>query len=94
MPFTRNTDPETSHRAADSVRNITETQAHILKVLSRPRTDPELIEAYRSLKTAPRASESGIRSRRSELVARGLVIDTGQRVKLPSGRHAVLWSKA
>jgi hypothetical protein len=54
----------------------------------------ELVEAYRNLKMAPRASESGIRSRRAELVAQGLVVDTGGRVKLPSGRWATLWRRA
>jgi hypothetical protein len=94
MAQARYSDPETSHQAAESVSNITETQANILKALIRPRTDVDLIEAYRNLKTAPRASESGIRSRRAELVAAGLVIDTGDRVKLPSGRSAIVWARA
>jgi hypothetical protein len=94
MPLARHTDPATSHAAAESVQNVTQTQEYILKALTRPRTDLELVEAYRNLKEAPRASESGIRSRRSELVARGLVIDTGDRVKLPSGRLAAVWAKA
>jgi hypothetical protein len=94
MALARNTDPATSHAAAESVRNITETQEYILRALTRPRTDVELVEAYQNYKTAPRASESGIRSRRAELVSRGLVIDTGDRVKLPSGRLAAVWAKA
>ena len=94
MPYARKTDPQTSHDAARSVGNITPTQKYILKVLERPRTDMELVEAYRNLKLAPRASESGIRSRRAELVNRGLVVDSGGRVKLPSGRWATIWRKA
>jgi hypothetical protein len=93
MALARNTDPETSHQAAASVTNITETQQWILKALNRPRTDVELIEAYRNMATAPKASESGLRSRRAELVAQGLVKDTGERVKLPSGRSAIVWAK-
>jgi hypothetical protein len=87
----RGTDPVTSHLAADSVDNVTQTQAFILRCLKRPRNDVELVSAYRSYKTAPRASESGIRSRRAELVDRGLVIDTGRRVKLMSGRYSIVW---
>jgi hypothetical protein len=87
----RSTDPVTSHLAADSVDNVTATQAYILRCLKRPRNDTQLIDAYRAYKTAPRASESGIRSRRAELVDRGLVADTGFRVLLNSGRYSIVW---
>lgn len=87
----RNTDPVTSHLAAESVDHITATQEYVLRCLRRPRHDVELVDAYRAYKTAPRASESGIRSRRAELVDRGLVIDTGRRVRLASGRYAIVW---
>lgn len=90
----RKTDPETSHEAAESVDRITETQEYVLRALRRPRADVELVEAYRKFKRAPRASESGIRSRRAELVDRGLVIDTGRRVRLESGRFAIVWGRA
>jgi hypothetical protein len=90
----RRTDPITSHLAADSVDNVTATQAFILRCLKRPRNDVELVSAYNAYKTAPRASESGIRSRRAELVDRGLVVDTGARVKLTSGRYSIVWGLA
>lgn len=90
----RSTDPVTSHLAAESVDNVTETQGFIIRCLKRPRNDVELVQAYRQYKTAPRASESGIRSRRAELVDRGLVIDTGRRVKLESGRYSIVWGLA
>lgn len=90
----RKTDPKTSHEAAESVDRITETQEYVLRALRRPRADVELVEAYRKFKRAPRASESGIRSRRAELVDRGLVIDTGRRVRLESGRFAIVWGRA
>lgn len=93
MPGARITDPQTSHDAAESVDNLTETKQYILKALVRPRTDVSLVEAYRNLKFAPRASESGIRSRRAELVADGLVKDSGVRVKLASGRSAIVWER-
>lgn len=94
MPFARLTDPATSHEAAESVSNVSETQKYILKALNHPRTDPDLAEAYLNLKGAPKASLSGIRSRRAELVAKGLVKDTGDRVKLESGRRAIVWAVA
>lgn len=94
MARARNTDPITSHLAAKSVRDVTATQEYVLKALRRARTDVELVEAYNNLKTAPRASDSGIRSRRAELVRRGMVIDTGKRVRLDSGRYAIVWGRA
>lgn len=94
MAKARNTDPITSHLAAESVRDVTATQEYVLKALRKARTDVELVEAYNSLKTAPRASESGIRSRRAELVRKGMVVDTGRRVRLDSGRYAIVWGRA
>jgi hypothetical protein len=91
MPKARKTDPQTSHEAAESVNNVTLTQEYVLKALRRARTDVQLIEAYRSMRKAPPASESGIRSRRAELVRKGLVVDTGSRQVLPSGRKAIVW---
>lgn len=94
MARARNTDPLTSHLAGASVGDVTKTQQYILRALRRSRTDVELVEAYNSLKTAPRASESGIRSRRAELVRKGLVVDTGRRVRLDSGRYAIVWGRS
>lgn len=91
--FARKTDPETSHQAAESVADPTKVQEFILKALVRPRTDFELVSAYQNMKS-PRQSESGIRSRRAELVRLGLVVDTGERRKTPSGRNAIVWTKA
>lgn len=94
MARARNTDPSTSHEAAASVKDITKTQEFILQALVRPRTDIDLVEAYNNLKLAPRASESGIRSRRAELVRAGMIVDTGERRKLESGRKAIVWARA
>jgi hypothetical protein len=97
MPHARTLDPSTSHQAAASVRNIGATHQAILKVLSAfALTDLELVTYYnnaaRKDDTVPRASESGIRSRRAELVELGLVMDTGRREKLASGRAAIVWT--
>jgi hypothetical protein len=91
VPRARNTDPITSDLAAESVKNVTGTQSFILRALKTARADHELVEAYRAYKTAPYASESGIRSRRSELVERGMVRDSGKRTTTRSGRKAIVW---
>jgi hypothetical protein len=98
MPHARKTDPTTSHEAAASVGNITKTQEAILKILEVvPSYDLMLVHHYNKqvlLGNVPMASESGIRSRRAELVERGLVQDSGERVRLASGRHAIVWKAA
>ncbi len=102
MPFARKTDIQTSHDAAASVKDVTATQQAIMKLIQlQPMTDQRLVEFYSAQIRMgadaidfPRASESGIRSRRAELVAKGLIKDSGLREKLDSGRHAVVWSKA
>lgn len=101
MAHARNTDPSTSHSAARSVQNITATQQAIMKLLQiQPMTDQRLVEFYTAqirmgadARDFPRASESGIRSRRAELVDAGLVKDSGAREKLESGRSAVVWTR-
>lgn len=97
MPNARILDPSTSHQAARSVTNVTQTQHAILEIYRQFRnglTDYELVTIYQREARAydyPQASESGIRSRRAELVDQGRVEDTGKRVKLPSGRSAIVW---
>jgi hypothetical protein len=90
MPNARTTDPETSHEAAMLVTNITPLKQEILQRLMTPMTDTDL---YETLRTGSRliVTESGVRSRRSELVQAGLVRDTGERVKLATGRRAIVW---
>lgn len=88
----RATDPETSHAAARSVEGITATQTFIVKALLRqPAHDQELIARYRNMTGAPAASESGIRSRRAELVDRRIIEPTGQTIRLDSGRYSIVW---
>ena len=98
MRFARKADPITSHEAADSVDEFkaTETQQAILKLLKRPMTDQDLVFDYQVMflnGLAPRASESGIRSRRAELAALELVVPVGFKV-LESGRRAIVWETA
>jgi hypothetical protein len=95
MPHARTTDPLTSHEAASSVNNVETTKLAIKYLLMvSPKTDLDLIEAYEigaMMGKWPNASQSGIRTRRAELVAQGEVEATGEKVKLPSGRSANLW---
>ena len=96
MPHARHTDPQTSHEAAESVTAVTATQEFILKLLERPMTDEQLVNAYeiaRIVGDAPRASASGVRSRRAELYQRKLVAPVGFSVTA-SNRKAIVWSVA
>lgn len=67
-------DPQTSKAAAESVtpRTVSRIQRAILSTLTtarEPRSDEQICEALAWLKV----SESGIRSRRAELVRKGLI---------------------
>lgn len=90
MPHARRTDPETSHEAAESVTNITPLKQEILQRLMTPMTDADLYELL-TISSRLIVTESGVRSRRSELVQAGLVRDTGARQKLKTGRNAIVW---
>lgn len=88
-------DPSTSHEAAASVRQITVTQDRVLSLLRwlGAMTDEEILAAYdrrRAVTGWPPVSPSGLRSRRSELVAQGRVTADG-RGKTSSGRSCQIW---
>jgi hypothetical protein len=97
MPKARNRDPQTSFDAANSIsqKRVTETQRAIYYLLlAGPANDVDGYGYYKvamDQEIAPYASESGYRSRRAELVELGLVEDTGERVKLRSGRKSIVW---
>lgn len=94
----RATDPTTSHDAARSVKSIRPRQRAVLAVLAeRPMTDVELVEVYGYRHRAdadryPRQSESGLRTRRAELVTLGYVEDSTTTRRLESGRRAIVWT--
>jgi hypothetical protein len=94
MPHARMTDPITSHLAADSISKgeLAKTQILIVSCFAGgPLPDFELVEMFQTLYPNV-ASESGIRTRRAELVKLGVVADTGEKVKIPnSGRLAIVW---
>jgi hypothetical protein len=95
---TRRTDPQTSRDAAATV-NITKGQQAVLAEfrLYRTLTDEQLIEALRIRATScpeARLSDSGARSRRAELVTKGLLIDSGHRGRTQAGRATIVWALA
>lgn len=92
MPSARLTDPQTSHDAAKSVRNISPLKQAILDTLQTAMTDEELILSLRF--DGVMASESGIRSRRADLVREGYVEDSNGRSKTAAGRSTIIWVKA
>jgi len=95
-PVARATDPETSHEAALSVTltNVERLQRAIFDILylRDSMTDEEIFpEARRRLKDWTQVTESGARTRRSELVDMGMVRDSGKRRPTRSGRNAIVW---
>lgn len=90
----RRSDPFTSHAAAASVLDLTATQRYILEAFGNGNgfTDDELIKYYGSTYGLVHpASDSSIRSRRSELVDMGKVMDTGSTRPTPFGRASTVW---
>lgn len=93
QPRARETDPHTSHDAAASVRGLRKKQADVYTILTASPvglTDIGIDWVHHDRGYPPQSS-SGLRTRRSELVALGLVRDSGRREQLPSGRQAIVW---
>lgn len=88
----RGTDPQTSHRAAASVSGLSESQQMVLEALRRegPMHDEAIYAAVRSI-PGNFISLSGCRTRRSELVDRGLVEDSGLRTLTQHSRETIIW---
>lgn len=95
--YARSTDPSTSHAAAKSLSSDTLRQRHlaVLSVLCErgPMDDQHLLREYPwhpAFKALPQ-SDSGLRTRRKELVSQGLVEDSGMKVTSSSGRQMIVW---
>ena len=88
--FARRSDPETSHEAAATV-DIRRSQEQVINLFHRygPMTDAELLEAADRLSV--KQSPSGLRTRRNELVAKGVLRFTGTFKRLHTGRRARIW---
>jgi hypothetical protein len=93
---TRNNDGPTSQKAARSVRNMTQKRQDVMATFRRfgTLTDEQLVTVYATMDNVTDQSESGLRTRRNELVKMGLLVDTGNTRRIRSGRQAVLWGMA
>jgi hypothetical protein len=89
----RGSDPRTSHESAELIvphlNKLEEKVLAAMKVMARPITDLDII-SYCDQIYGKRA-ESTYRHRRSDLVAKGLVYDTGE-TKWQQGRNRILWA--
>jgi hypothetical protein len=95
VPRARRDDPETSKQTADSIplERLTKTPELVIYGLSThgPATDEELIRVFRNRWPGSRISDQSIRSRRAELVRKGLVRDSGSRRRTQHGQRSVVW---
>ena len=91
----RNSDPITSHMAANSVKDFTELQKRILSLFDMSNaglTDEELIKAYKeAFGFVWPATDSSLRSRRSDLHHRGSLRDTGTKRLTKAGGKTIVW---
>jgi hypothetical protein len=103
-PRARRTDPGTSHAAARSVGGQTKKQLSVKAVLRKygPMSDEQLLRVYKSHIEdgvpingvyLPEQSDSGIRTRRSELADLGAVVEHDT-TTMRSGRKAIRWKVA
>ena len=90
----RHTDPSTSHEAAASLSSdaLRKSQYAVLSVLREcgPLDDQRLLTEYAWSELLPQ-SDSGLRTRRKELVSQGLVEDSGVKASSLSGRRMIVW---
>lgn len=93
-PVARRTDPATSHRAAQSVHHSDRTRERVYQLLADlgPMTDEEIFAAYAQTHAPEIASPSGLRTRRSELVTQGRVMDSTERRPTAAGRDSIVWT--
>lgn len=89
----RSTDPATSSAAAASVTDLTGKQRAVLSVFYRHggMHDEDLLLAYDVTPNVPRQTDSGLRTRRRELVDGGLLEDSGRKAKTEAGRPSIVW---
>jgi hypothetical protein len=88
----RITDPETSHEAADSVKDTTITQEKILQLFKKYKklTDTQVETLYYETYKVYQTPQS-LRSRRAELVQKGRIEFAEEWGVSPTGRRARVW---
>jgi hypothetical protein len=90
----RRRDPETSLWAAQGI-DVTATQALVLSAfINGPATDDQLFERIEHYWPDKKVTPQSVRSRRSELVAKGLVKWTGEHGVSSNGGKARVWGRA
>ncbi len=102
LAYARTSDPVTSHEAAATLtpEKLRMSQAAVLRLFNvGPMHDVALVDKYAIARVRypewyPQQSESGLRTRRKELVRKGLLVDSGERARLVSGRNAIIWRLA
>ena len=82
--------------AAESVTDLTGKQSAVLRLIRQegPLSDHRMVELYLARfreEGWPEQSESGLRTRRSELYRRGWLAKDAGKALLPSGRYAARW---
>jgi len=90
----RRTDPITSHLAAERASaRLTDIQERVLTLLriQGPATDDEIEARFRHYWPDLKVSSQSIRSRRSELVRKGLAEFTGDFGRTEFGQRARVW---
>ena len=92
--LTRRTDPDTSLAAAASLGDLRDAQVEVYRLFEKagPMSDEMLL----SVASAENVGQtpSGLRTRRSELVEAGLVVDTGRKGKTSTGHSTIIWDLA
>ena len=93
-PKSRWDNPSTSREAAESIglEKISQMQERIIQVFTfngGEMPDEKLVELYHSY--WDEGTDQGIRSRRGELVRKGLIFDSGRRGTTRYGRSCVIW---
>ena len=95
-PKTRSTDPETSREAPKAIK-MTENREAVLRVFRQfgAMTDEEAQRRYESCIRLglpyPEQKDSGLRTRRSELVKMGELRDSGRTRRMSTGGKAIVW---
>ena len=94
----RNSDPSTSHAAAASIGDTTPLQRRLLVLFDMAHdglNDEQLIAMYKNAYgTAFPGTDSSIRSRRSDLVVKGHLVDSGKFRPTLHGNKSIVWISA
>jgi hypothetical protein len=98
QPVARRSDPATSHAAAASV-DLRDSHRAVADCFDAyvELTDEELLRVYRARQVGhvyPAQSDSGLRTRRRELVDLGVLENSGRKARMETGRMAIVWTLA